>query len=93
MKKDSGRNVFNEIYQQENKVKELVGHVYLNEDVKNSYSEIQKQAQKLSFLNDPVYLDADSRNCFNVILFKTAFEVGQSTKFELLCQTLKPALG
>ena len=45
MKKDSGRNVFNESYQQVNKVKELVGPVYLNEDVKNSYSEIQEQAQ------------------------------------------------
>ena len=71
MKKDSGRNVFNEITQHVNVVKDLVGPVYQSKDMSHGYSEIVKQAEKLSVLNGPVYLDENNRNSFNIIL-KTA---------------------
>ena len=69
MAKDSGRNVFNEIFHQVNKVKELAGPIYVNENMSHSYSEIQKHAEKLSNLSGPVYLDENNiSNSFNVIL-------------------------
>ena len=62
MKKDSGRNVFNEIAQHVKIVKDLVGPVYQSKDMSHGYSEIVKQAAKLSALNGPVYLDENNRN-------------------------------
>ena len=62
MKKDSGRNLFSEIAQQVNKVKELAGPVYLHEEAASHFAEIQKQATKLSSLQGPVYLGEDNRN-------------------------------
>ena len=51
MKKDSGRNVFNEIAQHVNTVKDLVGPIYQSKDMSHGYSEIMKNAEKLSVLN------------------------------------------